>query len=177
MREIEDHAEFLEARQQPPPEAGEPAVVGGAVRERVAPVPGEPGHPQPELPEEVGRRNLVSERLDSLEGEHQADPLASLDHVEIRLRPHQQHALGVLAHGVVEGGDLTERLAQRPLGLELEVDVDGADLQADTAGFEQRQPCLREHVRLAEPVLAVGELQQQVGMGVGEQRCRLSSQR
>ena len=151
------------------PSPREAAVVGSAVRERVAPVPGQPGHPQAELPEEVGCRDLVAERLDALEGEHQPDPLAALDRVEIRLRPHRQDALGVLAHGVVESGHLAERLAQAPLRLELELDEDRADLKADAAGLEQRQPRLREHVRLAEPVLAVRELQQQVGVSVGEQ--------
>ena len=169
VREVEDHAQLREARQQPPPEPGEAAVVGGAVRERVAPVPGQPGHPQAELPEEVGCRDLVPERLDPLEGEHQPDPLAALDRVEVRLRPHREDALGVLAHRVLESGHLAERLAQAPLGLELELDEDRADLQADVAGLEQRQPRLCEDVRLAEPVLAVCELQQQVGVSIGEQ--------
>ena len=80
-------AELGEAREQErSAEPREPALVGGAVGERVAPVPGQSGHPQPELPEEIGGRDLVAERLDALQREHQPDPLAALDRVEVGAR-------------------------------------------------------------------------------------------
>ena len=115
MREVEDHAQLGEARQQGAAEPREPALVGGAVGERVAPVPRQPGHPQPELPEEIGRRDLVAERLHALEREHQPDPLAALDRVEVGARAHGHEAIRALAERVLERRHLPQRLAQRAL--------------------------------------------------------------
>ena len=95
---------------------------------------------RPELPEEVGAPELVAERLDALEREHQADSLAALDEVEVGSRPHRHDPIRVLAHGAMERGRLAERRAERSLGLPLELDEDRADLKADAAGFEERQP-------------------------------------
>jgi hypothetical protein len=69
---------------------------------------------------------------------------------------------------VVEGRHLPQRLAQAPFGLQLEIDEDGADLKGDAAGLELRQPRPREDARLAEPVLAVRELEEDVDVGVGD---------
>lgn len=41
----------------------------------------------------------------------------------------------------------------------------GADMQADAAGPEQRQPRARERVTLAEAQLTVGELEQETEVG------------
>ena len=116
--------------------------------------------------EDVGRPRLDAEALDALEREEKTDPLARLDGVEVGGRRHLRHALGVLRDRAVEGRDHRERLAERPLGLHDEVDVDGAHLQPDAALLEEREPRRREHVGLAEPALAVRELQQQVDVGV-----------
>ncbi len=50
----------------------------------------------------------------------------------------------------------------------LERDEDGADLEPDPARLEERQPRPREDVALSEPVLAMSELHEQVGVGVGD---------
>jgi hypothetical protein len=84
--------------------------------------------------------------------------------------PHLDDAVVVLAQRTVEGGDHGQRLAERPLGLHRDIDVDRAHLQADTAALEERQPGLGEDVRLPEPALAVGELHEQVDVGVGDHR-------
>ena len=114
--EVEDHPELDELVDERAAEAREPAVLGGAVGERVAAVPGQPRHPHAELPERLGRPELVAELLDALERQHQPDPLAPLDGVEVGGRAHLQHPIGVLAHGPEEAGRLAERLAQRPSG-------------------------------------------------------------
>ena len=54
-------------------------------------------------------------------------------------------AVVVLGDRAVERRDHGERLAEGALGLDGDVDVDRADLEADTAALEQREPCLREH--------------------------------
>ena len=52
------------------------------------------------------------------------------------------------------------------LRLVLERDEDRADLEPDAARLEERQPRPREDIRLSQPVLSVGELHQQIGVGV-----------
>ncbi len=147
-----------------------PVVLGRAVGERVAAVPGEARHPHAQLVEDVCRPGLDPEALHPLEREQEPDPLAPLDGVEIVRAPHLDDAVVVLAQRTVEGGDHGQRLAERPLGLHRDVDVDRAHLQADTAALEERQPGLGEDVRLPEPALPVGELHEQVDVGVGDHR-------
>ena len=148
------------------PEPREPAVLGGAVGEGVAAVPRQPRHAHAELPERLGGPHLVAELLDALEREHQPDPLAALDRVEVGCRPNLHNPLGILADGTEQAGRLAERLAERALGLALELDEDRAHLQPDAAGLEQGQPRPGERARLAEAQLAVAELEQQVEVGV-----------
>ena len=82
--EVEDHAERDEPVDELPPEAREAAaLLGGAVGERVAAVPREPGHPHAERVEDVGGPRLDAEALHTLEREHQPDALAGLDRVEV----------------------------------------------------------------------------------------------
>ena len=94
VREVEHDAERDEAVDEL---AAEPrqaaAVLGRAVRERVAAVPGEPRHADAELVEEVGGPGLDAELLDALEREQQPDPLAGVDRVEVGGRPHLDDAL------------------------------------------------------------------------------------
>ena len=142
--EVEDHAEPDERVDERAPEAGEATVLDGTVGERVAAVPRQPGHAHPELPERLGGPDLVAELLDALERQHQADPLASRDGLEVGRRPDLEHAVGALAGGPQETGRLAECLAQGALRLALELDEDRAHLQADAAGLEQRQPRARE---------------------------------
>ena len=149
-----------------PAQPREPAVLGSAVGERVAPVPRQPRHAHPELPERLGRPRLVAELLDALEREHQPDPLAALDRVEVGCRPDLHNPLGALADGTEQAGRLAERLAERALGLPLELDEDRAHLQPDAAGLEQGEPRPGERARFAEAQLAVAELEQQVEVGV-----------
>ena len=68
-----------------------------------------------------------------------------------------------------------KRLAERALRLHDEVDVDRAHLEADAALLEQRQPRLREDVRLAEAPLAVRELDQEVDVRVGDHGATIDS--
>ncbi len=118
--------------------------------------------------EHVGRPGLDTEALDAFEGEHEPDPLAGLDGVEVRRNRDLRQALGALAKGAVERGHHRERLSQRPLGLDGDVDVDRAHLECDAALLEKRKPRRGEHVALAEAALAVGELHEQVDVGVGD---------
>ena len=164
--EVEDHPELDELVDERPAEPREPAVLGGAVGEGVAAVPGQPRHAHAELPERLGGPGLVAELLDAFEREHQPDPLAALDRVEVGGRPDLDDPLGVLADGAEQARRLAERLAERALGLPLELDEDRAHLQPDAAGLEQRKPRARERARLAEAQLAVAELEEQVEMGV-----------
>ena len=166
MREVEDHPEPDELVDERAAEAREAAVLRRAVRERVAAVPRQPGHPDAELPERLRRPELVAELLDTLERQHQPDPLAALDGVEVGGRANLQHAVGVLAHRAQQARRLAEGLAQRSLRLALELDEDGADLQADAAGLEQGQPRPGKGASLAVAELAVAELEQQVEVGV-----------
>ena len=166
MGEVEDHAELDEPVDERSAEAGQSTVLGGAVGVRVAAVPGQPRHPNAELPERLGGPELVTELLDALEGEHQADLLAPLDGLEIVGGAYLQHPVAVLAHGAEEARRLTERLAEGSLRLSLELDEDRADLQPDASGLEQRQPGAAERARLAEAELAVAELEEQVDVGV-----------
>ena len=88
------------------------------------------------------------------------------DRVEVGRGSDLQDAVGVLAHRAEEARRLPERLAQRSLGLTLELDEDRADLEADASRLEQRQPGPGETLPLAEAQLAVAELEQEVEMGV-----------
>ncbi len=164
--EIEDHPEPDELVDERAAEPREAAVLDGAVGERVAAIPAQPRHPHAELPERLGGPELVAELLDALERQHQPDPLAPLDGVEVGGGANLQQSVGALAHGAQEARRLAERLAQRAFRLALELDEDGADLEADTAGFEQREPGARERPALAEAELAVAELEQQVEVSV-----------
>ena len=86
--EVEDHAERDEPVDELAPEPREAAaLLGGAVRERVPAVPREPGHPHAKRVEDVRGPGLDAEALDALEREHETDPLAGLDEVEVRRRP------------------------------------------------------------------------------------------
>ena len=51
--------------------------------------------------------------------------------------------------------------------MDTEVDPDRAHLQANPTRVEKREPRLREDVRLSQAPLAVGELQQQIDVKVG----------
>ena len=155
VREVEDDAELDEPVDESAPEAREPTVFRGSVGVRVATVPGQPGHPDAELPERLGRPELVAELLDAFEREHQPDSLAPLDGVEVGGRADLQRPVAVLADGAEEAGRLAERLAERSLRLAVELDEDRADLQPDAAGFEQGQPGAGEGVGLADAELAV----------------------
>ena len=167
VREVEDHAQLDEPVDELASEAGEAAaLLGGAVGERVAAVPRQPRHADAEGVEDVGRPRLDAEALDAFEREEQADPLAGLHGVEVGRRRHLDDAVGVLGDRAVERRDHRERLPQRALGLHDDVDVHGAHLQPDAALLEEREPGRREHVRLAEPALAVRELEQQVDVRV-----------
>ena len=167
VREVEDDPERDEPVDELPPEAREAAaVLGSAVRERVAPVPREPGHPHAERVEHVGGPRLDPEALHTLERKHQPQAVAGSDRVEIGGARHLDDAVGVLGDRAVERGNHGERLAECALGLDDDVDVYRADLEPDTTPLEQRQPRLREHPGLAEPSLAVGELHQQVDVRV-----------
>ena len=172
VREVEDLLPAWRSRPSSSAEAGETAVGGlaEAVRERVATIPGERHHAHAELPEDVRDPWVVAQRLDAFEREHEPDSVAALDRVEIRAASAPPATRSGFSR-TAWWSAVTWRSAsrRRSLRLELELDEDRADLQADAAGLEQRQPRLREDVRLAEPVLAVRELQQQVGVGVGEQ--------
>ena len=106
--------------------------------------------------------------LDALEREHKADLLAALDRVEIAGRAYLQHPLTVLVHRSEEAGRLSKRLSEGSLWLPFELDEDGADLEPDAACLEQRQPGVRERPSFAEPELAVGEVEEQIEMGVGD---------
>jgi len=149
-------------------EPGEASVLGGAVGIRVPPVPGQPGHAHAELPERLRGPGLVAERLDPFEGEHQPDPVAPSDVVEVRRGADLDEPVGRLANGPEEAGGLPEGLAQRPLRLTIQVDEDGAHLKAHIPGFEQRQPGAGERLALAEVELAVAELEEEVEVGVGD---------
>ena len=140
VREVEDHPELDELVDECAPEPREAAVLGGAVGEGIAAVPRQPRHPHAELPERLGRPDLVAELLDTFERQHQPESLAPLDGVEVGGRSDLQHPVGVLAHGAEKARRLAERLAQRSLGLALELDEDRAHLEPDAAGLEQRQP-------------------------------------
>ena len=164
--EIEDHPEPDELVDERPAQPRQPAVLGSAVGERVAAVPGQPGHAHAELPERLGRPRLVAELLDAFEREHQPDPLAALDRIEVGRRPDLHDPLGALADGTEQAGRLAERLAERALGLPLELDEDRAHLQPDAAGLEQGEPRPGEGARFAEAQLPVAELEQQVEVGV-----------
>ena len=175
VREVEHDAELDEPVDQLAPEAREPAaVLGRAVGERVPAVPGEARHPDAERVEDVRGPGLDAEALDALEREHQPQPLARLDAGEVGSVAHLEDAVGVLGDRAVERRHHRQRLAQRPLGLHGDVDVDRADLEADAALLEQREPRPREDVRLAEPALAVGELHEQVDVGVRDHAATIS---
>jgi hypothetical protein len=53
------------------------------------------------------------------------------------------------------------------------IDIQGADLERDAALLQERQPRAREDGGLAESTLAVGELHQEVDMGVGDHARRI----
>ena len=121
----------------------------------------------PELPvdgDEVGRG---AERLHALHREDEPDPLAALDGVQVVLRPDERDASRVLRDRAVTRRHLLERRPERCLRNVLERGVERTDLQCDAAGFELREPPARERVRL---VVAEGELEQEVVVGVGDQR-------
>ena len=70
VREVEDHAERDEAVDELAAEPREaPALLGGAVGERVPAVPRQPGHPDAERVEDVRGPRLDAEALDALERE------------------------------------------------------------------------------------------------------------
>ena len=177
MRKVEDDAQRDQLVHERAAEPRQPSVLRGPVRERVAAVPGQPGHPHPELPERLRRPELVAELLDALEREHEPDPVAGREPVEVGGRPHLHDPLRVFRNGAVEAGRLAERLAEGPLGLAFELDEDRADLQADAAGLEQRQPGAGERALLAEAELAVGELEQEVEMAVRDHARQSTSAR
>jgi hypothetical protein len=68
----------------------------------------------------------------------------------------------------VKRGCLAERRAEGSLGLPVELDEDRADLKADVSRLEERQPRPCEDIRLAEPLLTVRELHEQVVVGIGD---------
>ena len=171
VREVEDHAERDEAVDELTAEPRQAsALFGGPVGERVPAVPRQPGHADAEGMEDIRGPRLHAEALHALEGEQEPDALAGLDRVEVGGGRHLHHAVGVLPQRVVERRDHRQRLAQRALRLHAHVDVDGAHLEADSAALEEREPGIREDLRLAEPALAVGELHQEVDVGVGDHR-------
>ena len=168
--EVDDHAQLGEPVDERAAQPGEPTALGCAVRVGVAPVPRQPGHPHPELPERFCRPQLVAELLDPLEREHQPDPLTSLDRSEVGRRPNLRYPVTVLSHGAEEAGGLPERLSKGSLRLPFELDEDGAHLEADVPCLEQRQPGAGERAGFAEAELAVAELEQQVEVGLSDHR-------
>ena len=115
--EIEDHAELDEPVDERAPEAGEPAVLGGAVGVRVAAVPGEPRHAHAELPERLGGPELVrrtARRPRARASARSARP--ARPRRDRRQSRTWSDPVAVLAHGTEEARRLTERLAQRSLG-------------------------------------------------------------
>jgi hypothetical protein len=134
VREVEHDAELGEALEQGAAETRQAAFLCGAVCERVTPVPRQPRDPQAELPEEVGRPDLVPERLDALEREDDLDPFV----VEVVARAHDRNPVGVLSRRPVERCHLPQRLPERSFRLPVKVDEDRADLEPDVSCFEQR---------------------------------------
>ena len=117
VREVEDDPELDEPVDELAAEPREAAaVLRGPVGKRVPPVPRQAGHPDAERVEDVRRPDLDPEALDALERQHEADPLAGLDAVEIRRGLDLDDPVAVLAHRPVERRDERERLAQRPSG-------------------------------------------------------------
>ena len=110
VRQVEHDLALREHGQQRAAEPREPALIRGAVGVRVPPVPRQPRHAQAQLPEDVGTPELVAERLDALEREHQADPLAALDEIEVGSSPHRHDSIRIFAHGAMERGGLAERI-------------------------------------------------------------------
>lgn len=170
MREVEDHAKLHEPIDEPLAEQRQPACFGCAVRVRVAAVPRQRRHPCAELPERVSRPHLVAELLYALQREEKADLLAAFHGVEFGSAANRDDAIRVLVRRPRERGRLRQGLAERPFRLLVQNHEDRAHLQPDAARGKEREPGLREDVRLTEPVLAVRELQQKVGVGVGEHR-------
>ena len=150
----------------PAPAVKAATLLHGPFREGVAAVPRQAGHADAERVKHVRGPRLDAEALDSLEREHEADALAGFGRVQVGCARHLRDATRVLGERAVERGDLRERLAERPLRLHDDVDVDRADLEPDAALLEERKPGRREDVALAEPPLAVGELEQKVDMGI-----------
>ncbi len=85
-------------RRERPPSSAAPSANG------ISAIPRQPGHAHAELPERLGGPGLVAELLDTLEREHQPDPLALLDRVEVGGRAH--------LHGARSGFSRTARSRQ-----------------------------------------------------------------
>ena len=110
------------------------ALLGGAVGEGIAPVPGQPHHADARAAWKTSAGHVSTPKLlDALEREDEPDPLAGLDGVEVGCRADVRDALAVLAERTMKRRDLPERLAQRALGLHGDVDVDRAHLEPDAA--------------------------------------------
>ena len=109
----------------------------------------------PERVEEISWPGLDTEALDTLEREHQADPLARLDGVEVRGGRDRTTSPAHSRSSAMERGRQRERLAQSALRLDDDVDVDRADLQPDASLPQERQPGRSEDVALVEAALSV----------------------
>ena len=149
-------------------EPGEAALLGGAVCVRVAAVPRQPRHraaraPRRDRPSDARSRTARRPRARAAGRSARRAPRASRS---ARVAHGDDAVAGSRRSARGRRSTWRERLAQRSLRLVLELDEDRADLQPDAAGLEQRQPRPREDVRLAEPVLPVCELEQQVAVGV-----------
>ncbi len=170
MREVQDHALLDQPVDEPGAELRQPTGLCDPVSKRVATVPRQRRHPDAELPEDVRRPHFVAELLDALQGQDEADLLASLDWFEIVHRAHGDDAIRRLTCRSHERRRLPECLPESSLRLPVQGDEDRAHLEADAAGGKERKPGLREDIRLTEPMLAVGEFEQEIGMSVGEHR-------
>ena len=145
VRKVEDDVELAE------PAHKRSAPVGQALRRRVDPsgelvrvVPGQARRAHAAFVPLVERAGIALERLDALHGEHQ--PQARV--VELGAREDVADLFGVLLDDAPELGDLGECALTRVAAAGAFA-VEGADLDADAACSEPRQPVAREDARLA----------------------------
>jgi hypothetical protein len=163
MREVEDDTQVHEAADESSPAVGEaPFGCLDPARELVRSVPRQARGPDAERVPRLERVGIALEGLDALHREH--EPQARV--VEVVPRQHPASTVRALVDGQPELG----LLGERPLACRLRGDVGGverADLDADAAGLEPWQPVPLEQA-IVTP--AKDELEQQVVVGVDDQR-------
>ena len=149
VREVEDDPERDEPVDELAPEAREAAaVLGSAVRERVPPVPREA---RPSARRARGTRPRATSRPRSTRRPRAraSAPGARRHSTASRSAALDTWMTRSAFSAIARWNDATIESASRSdaLGLHDDVDVDRADLEADTTLLEQRQPGLREDVR------------------------------